>query len=55
MSISFDWNKEKNLTNQKKHRILFEEAQTVFADENALLIDDIKRNICKGDDNEKRI
>mgnify|MGYP001594855972 CR=1 FL=1 len=38
--ITFDWDKEKNLSNQKKHGISFEEAQTVFVDENALLIRD---------------
>ena len=38
--ISFDWDKEKNLANQKKHGISFEEAQSVFVDENALLIHD---------------
>lgn len=38
--IVFDWDKEKNLSNQKKHDISFEEAQTVFIDENALLIHD---------------
>ena len=38
--IAFDWDKGKNLSNQRKHGILFEEAQTVFVDENALLIHD---------------
>ena len=38
--ISFDRDKEKNLANQKKHGISFEEAQSVFVDENALLIHD---------------
>ena len=38
--IRFDWDKEKNLSNQKKHGISFEEAQTVFIDENALMIHD---------------
>ena len=38
--LSFEWDESKNITNQKKHRISFEEAQTVFYDENALLIDD---------------
>ena len=38
--IRFDWDKEKNIANQKKHEIPFEEAQTVFIDENALMIHD---------------
>ena len=38
--LRFEWDENKNITNQKKHRISFEEAQTVFYDDNALLIDD---------------
>ena len=38
--MTFEWDKEKNPSNQKKHGISFEEAQTVFVDENALLIHD---------------
>jgi Uncharacterized protein conserved in bacteria len=38
--ISFGWDKDKNVSNKKKHDIPFEEAQTVFADENALLLHD---------------
>ncbi len=40
MSVSFEWDEKKSATNQKKHHISFEEAQTVFVDENALLIHD---------------
>ena len=35
-SICFSWDDRKNLTNQKKHRVSFEEAQTVFFDEHAI-------------------
>ena len=35
-SISFSWDDQKNIANQNKHRISFEEAQTVFFDENAI-------------------
>ena len=35
-NISFDWDEEKNLLNQKKHNISFTEATTVFYDENAI-------------------
>ena len=35
-SLRFSWDKSKNKTNQKKHGISFDEAQTVFFDENAV-------------------
>ena len=35
-SLFFDWAKNKNRTNQKKHGVSFEEAQTVFYDDNAI-------------------
>ena len=38
--LRFEWDENKNTTNRKKHNISFEEAQTTFYDENALLIDD---------------
>jgi uncharacterized protein len=40
MSLTFEWDKEKSASNRAKHGISFEEAQTVFLDENALLIHD---------------
>ena len=40
MQIRFEWDKTKSLENEKKHKISFEEAQTIFVDENALLIHD---------------
>ncbi|MBM4146104.1 MAG: BrnT family toxin [Nitrospira sp.] len=39
-TISFEWDEKKNTSNKKKHGVSFEEGQTVFVDENALLIDD---------------
>ena len=39
-TISFEWDEKKNTSNKKKHGVSFEEAQTVFVDENALLIHD---------------
>lgn len=36
----FSWDERKNKTNQKKHRVSFEEAKTVFADEYGRLIPD---------------
>jgi hypothetical protein len=38
--LNFEWDENKNRTNQNKHKISFEEAKTVFYDENALVIDD---------------
>ena len=34
--MEYVWDEEKNRTNFKKHGIWFEEAATVFADQNAL-------------------
>lgn len=39
-NIRFEWDENKNKINQKKHGISFLEAQTVFYDEEALVIDD---------------
>jgi uncharacterized DUF497 family protein len=38
--LRFEWDEKKYKLNQKKHGISFLEAQTVFADENGLLLDD---------------
>lgn len=38
--ITFEWDNNKNEINKRKHKISFEEAQTVFYDDEALLIDD---------------
>jgi uncharacterized protein len=37
-NIRFVWDENKNISNQKKHNISFEEAKTVFYDDNARLI-----------------
>jgi uncharacterized DUF497 family protein len=34
--LRFEWNKEKEIANIRKHGIEFNEAQTVFYDENAI-------------------
>ena len=39
-NIQFEWDARKASANVKKHGISFEEARTVFFDENAKLIDD---------------
>ena len=38
--IRFAWDERKNTANKRKHGIGFEEAEGVFADDHALLIDD---------------
>lgn len=38
--LKFEWDENKNEINKKKHKISFEEAQSVFYDLDALLIDD---------------
>lgn len=38
--IIFEWDENKNLINQRKHGVSFDEAKTVFYDEEALVIDD---------------
>jgi len=35
-----EWDEAKNIENQRKHGVSFEEGSTVFADENALFISD---------------
>jgi len=38
--LTFSWDPRKETTNRRKHGVSFEEAQTVFLDENALLLHD---------------
>lgn len=38
--MNFEWDENKNQINQRKHGISFEEAQTVFYDDEALVRDD---------------
>ena len=38
--LSFEWDPAKARLNQRKHGIAFEEAQTVFADDDAILVAD---------------
>lgn len=44
-TIRFEWDKNKNEINKKKHKISFEEAQTVFYDSEALLINDPEHSL----------
>jgi hypothetical protein len=38
--LRFEWDPDKSAANARKHGVTFEEAESVFADEQALLIDD---------------
>jgi uncharacterized DUF497 family protein len=38
--LQFDWDSRKAKANRQKHRVSFEEAQTAFLDEDALVIED---------------
>ena len=39
-NIQFEWDTNKNIINIKKHNVSFEEAASVFYDDNAILFDD---------------
>lgn len=43
--LNFEWDENKNLFNQKKHGVSFDEAKTVFADEFGRLIPDPDNSI----------
>ena len=38
--LRFSWDSQKARSNERKHGVSFEEAQTVFTDEHGLLLDD---------------
>ena len=38
--MTFEWDEKKNRINKRKHGISFEEAQTVFYDNDAIVFDD---------------
>jgi len=39
-SLKFEWDQKKSAVNRQKHRVSFEEAETVFHDEHALFMTD---------------
>ena len=39
-ALRFEWEGRKNVRNQRKHGVSFDEAETVFLDDQALLLDD---------------
>ena len=54
MGVDFEWDEFKNLLNQQKHGVSFEDAQQVFDDEKRIIIRDLehekgeKRFFCFG-------
>ncbi|MBI3409434.1 MAG: BrnT family toxin [Planctomycetes bacterium] len=40
MSLQFEWDEDRDASIQKKHKVTFEEATTVFADPLAAIFDD---------------
>jgi len=38
--LRFEWDERKNVQNQRTHGVSFEEAESVFLDDQALLLDD---------------
>ncbi len=44
-TLRFEWDENKNCINKRKHKISFEEASTVFYDDNAILFDDPDHSI----------
>ena len=40
MALQLEWDERKNASNRRKHGVSFEEAETVFSDEYALLLGD---------------
>jgi uncharacterized protein len=46
--LAFQWDDNKNVSNRRKHGVSFEEAQTVFFDENAIEFDDPDHSIEEG-------
>ena len=41
--LRFEWDPAKARLNLRKHGVAFDEAQTAFSDERALIIDDLER------------
>ncbi len=39
-NLRFDWDAHKDAQNRRKHGVSFAEAETVFSDDHALLVDD---------------
>jgi uncharacterized protein len=61
MELLFEWDKDKAHRNLRKHKVSFDEAQTVFADDYSITIPDVahshteERSIIIGLSNKKRL
>ena len=42
--VLFDWDEDKNIANQKKHKISFEEAASAFFDDESVTIPDVEHS-----------
>ena len=45
INVRFEWDENKNKANIKKHKISFDEAKSVFFDENARVISDPEHSV----------
>lgn len=45
--LRFEWDPAKNRLNIQKHRVSFEEARSVFYDENALIMEDPEHSVAE--------
>ena len=43
--VRFEWDETKNIVNIKKHQVSFQEASSVFYDDNALLLEDPEHSV----------
>ena len=43
--LRFEWDRKKAVENQRKHGVSFEEAESVFVDEFAILLDDPEHSV----------
>jgi len=44
MELLFEWDKDKAQRNRRKHKVSFDEAQTVFTDEYSITIPDVEHS-----------
>lgn len=42
--VTFEWDERKNLENQQKHGISFEQAQWAFSDPNRIIVEDLEHS-----------
>ena len=45
MALVFEWHPEKAVQNERKHRVTFEEASTVFDDVDFLMVEDVDHSM----------